>query len=135
MKARLTIAIAATLTAFAVPLAHAQALPLANIVDSPAASTSIPEGTDPGVAGAIATDMNADASLKNTKITVQPDGAGFLLTGSTATEMQKQTAGEIAIARAAGAPVFNAILSDEIVKLPPKVAAHTVLQAGDVPAQ
>jgi osmotically-inducible protein OsmY len=56
--------------------------------------------------------LNADASLKNSKITVQQDGDSLLLTGAADTKDQVTRATEIANASAGGAPVVNVIQPD-----------------------
>jgi hypothetical protein len=58
---------------------------------------------------AIVAALNAEASLKDAKITVQPDGNNVLLTGVAQTREQVQRASEIAAA--GGAMVVNVMRS------------------------
>ena len=117
MKSPLTYAFAALLTASGTSLALAQqgtpieSQPTLNQVEEPAASVSRPDE----LANAIAQAINADASLKGSKITVQPDDNSILLTGSTSTEAQKLRAGKIAAAHAGTLPVVNTTASSEVV--------------------
>ena len=104
MNAKLIRYAAALLASAAATLASAQtAAPIASTVSS---------GGDSGALEAIAQALNADASLKGTKITVQADGEHILLTGAAQSKEQVQHAGEIAAASANGAPVVNAIQPD-----------------------
>jgi hypothetical protein len=119
MKPQIRHALAAALVAGAVPLAFAQAAPLPNQVDEPAASVSKPDDR----ANAIAQAINADDSLKHSKITVQPDEADvILLTGSASTEAQRLRATQIATAQAGEGKVVNTIAVDEnVIWVPPSV--------------
>jgi Flp pilus assembly secretin CpaC len=53
--------------------------------------------------------LNADTSLANSKITVQPEGENLLLTGVSPTLEQSQKAAEIAKSAAGDVIVVNAI--------------------------
>ena len=53
--------------------------------------------------------LNADTSLANSKITVQPEGENLLLTGVSPTLEQSQKAAEIAKSAGGGVNVVNAI--------------------------
>lgn len=122
MKSRTSCLVAALLVG-AVPLAHAQSAqptpvepdrlqPPAGLVSEPVASVS----RDDPVAGTIARALNAEASLKNSKITVQPDEGGvILLTGATMSEAQKIRATAIARAHAGEDKVINTLAHDENV--------------------
>ena len=121
----------------AVPLAYAQSaqptpaepdrlLPPAGLVGEPIASVS----RDDPVAGTIAQALNAEAALKNSKITVQPveDGV-ILLTGATMSEAQKLRATEIARSHAGDGKVINTLAHDEnVIRVPDPqpVAGETV---------
>ena len=85
--------------------------PMANPVNEPVASVSRSDD----VADAIAQALNADASLKHSKVTVQPDDNSILLTGATMTEAQRLRAGQIAASKAGGLPVVNTLASSEVV--------------------
>jgi len=104
MNAKLARYAAALVVSTAATLASAQAA-------APIAST-VSSGADSGALDAIAQALNADASLKDTKITVQADGENILLTGAAQSKEQVQHASEIATANANGAPVVNAIQPD-----------------------
>jgi hypothetical protein len=117
----LTPHLLAALLVGAAPLAHAQPaqptsieppqLP-AGLVSEPVASVS----RDDPVAGTIAQALNADAALKNSKITVQPDEGGvILLTGTTMSEAQKIHATRIARSHAGEDKVINTLAHDENV--------------------
>jgi Flp pilus assembly secretin CpaC len=104
MNTKLILCTAALLACAAATLASAQS-------PTPIAST-VSSGADPGALGAIVQALNADASLKDTKITVQADGDNILLTGAAQSKEQVQHAGEIATASANGVPVVNVIQPD-----------------------
>jgi hypothetical protein len=122
MKSRTSHLLAALLVG-AAPLAYAQSAqttplepdrlqPPAGLVSEPVASVS----RDDPVAGTIAQALNAEASLKNSKITVQPDEGGvILLTGATMSEAQKIRATEIARTHAGEDKVINTLAHDENV--------------------
>jgi osmotically-inducible protein OsmY len=112
MKSRIPHALAALVVAAAAGAAHSQVAPPANLVDEPVASVSRSDD----LANAIAQALNAEASLKQTKITVQPDEAGvILLTGSATTEAQRLRATQIAVSQAGEGKVVNTIATDENV--------------------
>jgi len=77
----------------------------------PIASAAKAEGATDAV-NAVVQALNADAGLKNAKITVTQDDAVVLLTGVALTKEQSQHATEIAMASASGAQVVNAIQPD-----------------------
>ena len=110
MKFRIPHTLAAVLLAGAVPFAFAQQAP-AGLVDEPVASVSKSDER----ADAIAQALNADASLKASKITVQPDDGNILLTGSSLTEAQRMQATKIATSIAGEGKVINTIATDENV--------------------
>ena len=81
-------------------------------VAEPAASVSSDAGEDGQIAASIAMDINADASMKGAKITVQPDASDhkIYLSGNAMSRQQVQRAYEIATAHAGGVSmVVNAI--------------------------
>lgn len=85
-------------------------VPRMNFVDEPIASAS---KEDDG-AKAIVEALNADASLKDSKITVQPmDDGAILLTGSSMTRAQAKRAGEVAAGKAGEGKVVNVIRDSE----------------------
>lgn len=117
--------IAATLAASAAAFAAAQApadsaiaLPNGDMHDTPhynltqesIASASVSGGEGSDNVNSIVAALNADASLRGSKITVQPDGGAITLTGATQTPEQKQRAMEIATQVAGEGNVVNAIL-------------------------
>lgn len=109
-------------------------------VNQPVASTTGAEGPNAEAANAIAQALNAAAPLKHSKVTVQAEEASILLTGSTATEVQKQHAHKLAMQHANGAPVVNLIASDENVidvtgLVPQDVATIEVLDEPETQAQ
>lgn len=113
MKSRVTTVLAALMVAGVVPIAHSQSTiqPPANLVDGPIASVSRADDRT----NAIMRALNDDASLKHSKITVQPDEANILLTGTTLTEAQKLRATQIATQHAGEGKIVNTIAHDENV--------------------
>ena len=79
------------------------------LAQEPIASFTASDGADAGPLNAIAQALNAEASLGNSKITVQPDGDHDLLTGVTPTLEKSKKATEIAQAAAGNTVVVNAI--------------------------
>ena len=78
---------------------------------------------------AIVQALNADASLKDSKITVQPDGDNVLLTGVAQTREQAQRATEIATAAAGGGVVVNVIRSGKTTYETPDYDLQATAQA------
>lgn len=116
MKRHIVLAIAATL-AVASPFTMAAVdATVAKLSDrfsqEPVASAATPS-TDDGLATGIVQALNADASMKNAKITVQPEKGVVYLTGAALTKEQKQKAAGIAAAQAGEGNVVNTILDDE----------------------
>lgn len=109
-------ALAAVLTAGALPLALAQAT-APTYVAEPIASASSETAAQQGPVGAIVQELNADKSLSGSKITVQPDSETVILTGVTRTLAQANKAGKVAATHAGEGKVVNAILTEEIVIL------------------
>ena len=82
-------------------------------VDEPAAATA--NSTDPDDLAKKVTDaLNADQSLKNSKIAVASENGLVTLTGSVATTEQAQNATRIAAAQAGDGNVVNVIQPDRI---------------------
>ena len=126
MKSRIPLYVSALLAAGSVSLAAAQvgqppdqpkgysaSSPAMAFVQEPIATATKATGRDAQVADAIVTALDADSSMKDSKITVQADTGKVLLTGATLTRAQKKRAGEIAIAQAGEGNVVNAVLDDE----------------------
>lgn len=128
MKSRIPHTLAALMVSGAVPFAHAQSTiqPPANLVAEPVASVSRADDR----ANAIVQALIADASLKHSKITVAPDEANILLTGTTLTEAQKMRATQIATQHAGEGKVVNTISHDENV-----IAVPAVATASQAPAE
>ena len=119
-------AIAATLAASAAAIAAAQApadnpaiaVPNGDLHDTPhynltqesVASASVNGGQGSDNVNSIVAALNADPSLRGSKITVQPDGDAITLTGATRTPEQKQRAMDIATQVAGDGNVVSAIL-------------------------
>lgn len=82
-------------------------------VQEPVASLSRTDGPDAAVAKSIADALNAEPTMKNSKITVQPDNGTFTLTGVVPTREQVKKAGEIARQLAGEAIVVNAIVDSQ----------------------
>lgn len=133
MKSRIPHVLAALLVAGVVPFAHSQVTAPAGLVDEPIASVSRQDD----VANAVAQALNADASLKHSKITVQPDDGNILLTGSALTEAQRMQATKIAMQHAGEGKVVNTISHDEnLIAVPsnPTAALDVVDSAEPAPA-
>lgn len=83
-------------------------------VDEPIASTNGASGADDQLLKSIVDSLNAEASLKNSKITVQSDADSgtVYLTGAALTPDQVKKATEIASAQAGEGKVVNAMLPD-----------------------
>ena len=109
----LSHAVAAALAAGAIPLAFGQ--DAVQYVQEPVASVSTTTGPDAPTALAIAQDLNADPSLKNSKVTVQPVEGGITLTGTAQTYEQMRKIVAVATARAGVEKVANAILTPEAI--------------------
>ena len=117
MKPRIRNILAVLVVAGAAPLAYSQSgtQAPASLADEPIASVARPDD----LANAIAQALSADASLKNSKITVQLDDNAILLTGATSTDAQRRKAGQIATAQAGEGKVVNALMTDEILLYAP----------------
>jgi hypothetical protein len=83
--------------------------------DEPIASPIATQGAVPDAVNAIVQALNAEASLKNAKITVQPDGDNILLTGRADNKDQVKRATEIARSSANNAMVVNVIQPDHML--------------------
>jgi hypothetical protein len=90
-------------------------------VNEPAASTYVKEGDDADLANRVVQALNADPSLKNSKITVQPEKGNVLLTGSVATTEQARLATALANGQVGNGTVVNAIQPDQIAYKSPQL--------------
>ena len=126
MKSRIPLYVSALVAAGSVSVAIAQgaqpsqqsaarasAISQLQFVQEPIATATKAQGTDAQLADSIVKALDADSSMKDSKITVQADAGTVLLTGATLTGAQKKRAGEIAIAQAGQGKVVNVILDDE----------------------
>jgi len=57
--------------------------------------------------------LNADASLKNSKVTVSNDNGTVFVMGATLTHAQKEKIGQIVMQQAGEGKFFNGVLDDE----------------------
>jgi hypothetical protein len=108
---RLSLALAAVFAVGAAPLALAQD----QFVNEPVASVTANPNAPTTAIDAIANDLNAESSLKGSKITVQADNDIVYLTGAAKTEMQRIKASQIAVKHAGDGKVVNAIVGEEVV--------------------
>ena len=141
MKPQLSRVLAGLLAAGALPLAVAQtqtpvappapAAPALQYVNEPVASSSVANAEGP--VSAIVQQLNADASMEGSKITVQPDGETVILTGVTRTYAQAIQASKAAASHAGEGKVVNAILHEELVMAvpEPRVAANAADAAAE----
>ena len=124
MKSRIPLYVSVLVAAGSVSLAAAQGTqtaqqqpnaqsPSMRFVQEPIATATKAQGADAELADSIVKALDADPSMKDSKITVQPDKGTVFLTGATLTRAQKKRAGEIAIAQAGQDKVVNVILDDE----------------------
>ena len=103
-------------------------MPQVTFVNEPIASTSGANGDDAQLLKSIVDSLNAEQSLKNSKITVQSDADSgtVYLTGAALTPDQVKKATEIASAQAGEGKVVNAMLPDwHPTQTLPNVAAPT----------
>ena len=82
-------------------------------VQEPTASASRTDGAEAEMVKSILDALNAEPTLKNSKITVQPDNGTITLTGVVPSREGVKKAGEIAKQLAPGAIVVNAILDSQ----------------------
>jgi len=87
----------------------------ANLVAEPAASAYRTDGPDAERVKPIVDALNAEASLKASKITVAPDQDVIYLTGVTISDAQRKRAMEIATQLAGEGKVANAITTEQVV--------------------
>jgi len=125
MKSQLIQAIAGTLALVATSIAGAQqfgplppgqdqAVAAAQAPTSdPIASTSRSDGPNGDIADRIAKELNADASMQGSKVTVAPDTDSITLTGVTKTRDQAKKAYELATGIAGEVRVITAIQSED----------------------
>ena len=100
-----SVALAAAQTAASSPSLH--------FVNEPIATATKAQGSDAQLADSIVKALDADPSLKDSKITVQADKGKVWLTGATLTRAQKEKVGQIAMAQAGENKVVNVVLDDE----------------------
>jgi len=133
MKAKLIHCTAALLASAAFAFAIAQ---------EPIASAWTTTGPPAENLNAVVQALNADSSLQNMKITVQPDGENILLTGVSPTLEQSQKAAEIAKAASGAAIVVNVIRPERTkyetpafeLQAPAETAAADPAKGQQVPA-
>jgi Flp pilus assembly secretin CpaC len=113
MKSHIPYLVAAVFATGAISIAAADTTDT-HFVPEPTASASKTDGPDAQVAATIVNELNADPSLKDAKITVQPENGVVTLTGSARTEEQAKRASEIATALAGEGKVVNAIQADHL---------------------
>ena len=102
-------------------------------VEEPVASTSGGKGANVELANAIAAALNADASLKRSKLTVVSEENGILITGVTPTVAQMAQAARLAGQHAGDANVSSVITTEEVLidsagNTPPAAATLSVTQ-------
>jgi len=90
--------------------------------DAPIASATKSDGPDADKVNAIVQALNAEASLKNAKITVQTDNDVVLLTGAAATQEQVQRATDIARGSADNAKIVNVVQPDHTTYKAPQAS-------------
>ena len=78
---------------------------------------------------AIVQALNAEPALKDSKITVQPDGDNVLLTGVATSREQVQRASEVATAAAGGAVVVNVMRPEKTTYEMPDYDLQATAQA------
>jgi len=96
------------------------AAPPVPFVSEPVASAIKTDGEGADKMNAIVQALNADPSLKNSKITVQMDNDVVLLTGAAMTAQQVKQATELARSSADNAMVVNTIQPDHIAYQQPE---------------
>ena len=107
-------------------------------VAEPTASVATGAQGDTARLNATVEALNAEASLKGSKLTVAPDADALLVTGVTVTRDQMKRALEIAASQAGEGKVVNAIQTEELVIVDnpvPSAAPETQAAAPDNPAQ
>ena len=107
-------------------------------VAEPTASLATGAQGDTERLNAIVQALNAEASLKGSKLTIAPDGEALLVTGVTVTRDQMKRAVEIAASQAGEGKVVNAIQTEELVIVEnpvPSEAPAPQASASDNPAQ
>jgi hypothetical protein len=101
-------------------------------VSEPVASMAAgAQAGDAGHVTAIVEALNAEQSLKGSKLTVAPDGEKVLMTGVTVTREQMNRALDIAHSQAGDGNVTNAITSEELVIVTNPVPAGDAMASAD----
>ena len=113
------VVIACGAVSFATAQTSGAQSPSVAYVDEPIASAMKSDGPDADKVNAIVQALNADASLKNSKITVQTDNDVVLLTGAALTQQQVQRATEVARGTN-NAKVVNTVQADHITYKAPQ---------------
>jgi len=117
MKSRMQQVLAIVVAAAVARAAWAQLghdVPRMTYVPEPTASASKTEGADGALGNALVEAMNADASLKGSKLTVQPENGKVTITGVTMTAAQKKEAVGIAEAKVGAGNVIDAIRNSDV---------------------
>ena len=115
MRSQISLAVV-LLAAPGVVLAAARTaapLPSLPFVNEPIATATKAQGSDAQLADSIVKALDADPSLKDSKITVRAAKGKVWLTGATLTRAQRQDVGRIAAAHAGEGKVVNAVLDDQ----------------------
>ena len=87
--------------------------PAVPFVSEPVASSSKSGGPDGELVDGIVKALNADPSMRESKIAVQAENGKVIMSGSTMTRAQVKRAYEIAIAKAGEGKVVNAIADSQ----------------------
>jgi len=114
MKQRILVSIAGALIASAATLAAGQT-PAPTFVSEPVASAALTGSPDQAIIDATVQALNAEPSLKNSKITVTSEDGVITLTGSVTTVDQATRASRIAATQAGDGKVINAIQPDKAI--------------------
>lgn len=112
MNAYISRAIAVMLAAGSVSIVSAQVAssPAPAFAPGPVASAASDTGDDKTLVDSIVGALNADASLKDSKVAVSAEKGTVTLTGATQTRAQRDKIAEIATAQAGEGKVVNAVL-------------------------
>jgi glucose/arabinose dehydrogenase len=125
MTFRTRFTMAALVAATGLALAHAETYVSEAIAS---VATGTPDA-DLQRLNAIVEALNADTSLKGSKLTVSPEGELVYLTGVTSTRAQMGRAVQIASSQAGDGKVANAITTEELKIVPAPNPATAMLEA------
>jgi len=106
MNAYISRAIAVMLAAGSVSIVSAQVA----FAPAPVASAATTSGGDQALVDSIVGALNADPSLKDSKVTVSDDDGHILITGATKSREQRDKIVEIATAQAGEVKVVSSVL-------------------------